>query len=254
MGLYLYLNPYKNTLSLKSLIRAKLYYAWVVLNVVLCTMFYGTVGILGSIFERSGKFMGWIVRAWAKSILKCSFIKYKVSGEENLKSGSHYFFAANHESEFDIPLVFAGIKHQTVIISKIELKNIPFLGWAMRAAGHIFVDRKNHSRALESMKKAKESMSENPRSVIIFPEGTRSKDGQILPFKKGGLVLAMNLDMDVVPMGIVGTRNLVKNKSIFRDSTLHLRIGKPVKTSLFSYEDRNFLASKIRDEVVRLVK
>ena len=87
-------------------------------------MFYGTVGIFGSIFERSGKFMGWIVRAWAKTILKHSFIKYKVTGEENLKSGTHYFFAANHESEFDIPLVFAGIKHQTEIISKIEL-NFP---------------------------------------------------------------------------------------------------------------------------------
>jgi 1-acyl-sn-glycerol-3-phosphate acyltransferase len=104
------------------------------------------------------------------------------------------------------------------------------------------------------MNKAKQSMSENPRSVIIFPEGTRSKDGQLLPFKKGGLVLAMNLGLDVVPIGIIGTRNLVKNKSLRYDSTLHLRIGKPIKTSLLGYDDRNFLASKVRDEVLRLVK
>jgi len=225
-----------------------------VLNVVLWTILFGTIGVLGSIFDRKGKFMSWIVSSWAKTILKFSFIKFKVSGAKNLKPGMNYFFAANHESEFDIPLVFAGIKHQTVIISKIELKHIPFLGWAMQAAGHIFVDRKNHSRALKSMNEAKKSMYANPRSVIIFPEGTRSKDGQLLPFKKGGLVLAMNLGLDVVPIGIIGTRNLVKNKSLRYDSTLHLRIGKPIKTSLFGYEDRNFLASKVRDEVSRLVK
>ena len=166
----------------------------------------------------------------------------------------HYFFAANHESEFDIPLVFAGIKLQMVAVSKIELKNIPFLGWAMQAAGHIFVDRRNHSRALKSMNKAKRSMSKNPRSVIIFPEGTRSKNGEILPFKKGGLVLAMSLGMEVVPLGIIGTRSLLKNKFSSHDDTLKLKIGKPIKTTSLNYDDRNNLAENVRNEVVELVK
>ena len=110
-----------------------------------------------------------------------------------------------------------------VAISKIELKNIPFLGWAMQAAGHIFVDRRNHSSALESMNKAKKSMTRNPRSVIIFPEGTRSKNGEVLPFKKGGLVLAINLDMEVVPVGIKGTRLLLENKLTAKDYKLILK-------------------------------
>ena len=221
---------------------------------VLWTIILGTLGVVGSLFEWRGRYMGWIVRSWAKIILKTSFIKFDVDGEENIKPGKHYFFAANHPSEFDIPLVFAGIKLQMVAISKIELKNIPFLGWAMQAAGHIFVDRKNPARALESMKKAKESMHKNPRSVIIFPEGTRSNNGKILPFKKGGLVLAMNLNMEVVPVGIIGTKTLLKNKFTHQDDTLKLNIGKPIKTSLLNYEDRDKLVKNVRDEVVKLVR
>ena len=198
--------------------------------------------------------MGWIVRSWAKIILKTSFIKFKVVGEENIKPDKHYFFAANHESEFDIPLVFAGINLQMVAISKIELKNIPFLGWAMQAAGHIFVDRRNHSSALESMSKAKKSMTRNPRSVIIFPEGTRSKNGEVLPFKKGGLVLAINLDMEVVPVGITGTRLLLENNLTGKDYKLILKIGRPIRTSSLNYEDRNIFAEDVRNEVVKLVK
>lgn len=198
--------------------------------------------------------MGWIVRLWAKIILKASFVEFKIEGEENIKSNTHYFFAANHESEFDIPLVFAAIKLQMVAISKIELKNIPFLGWAMQAAGHIFVNRKNHVSALKSMEKARESMSQNPRSVIIFPEGTRSKDGQILPFKKGGLILAMNLKMEVVPLGIIGTRTLIQNKFSSRNDTIKLIIGKPIKTSSLNYVDRNTFVKSVRSEVVKLVR
>jgi len=198
--------------------------------------------------------MGWIVRSWAKIILKTSFIKFKVVGKENIKPDKHYFFAANHESEFDIPLVFAGINLQMVAVSKIELKKIPFLGWAMQAAGHIFVDRRNHSSALESMNKAKKSMTRNPRSVIIFPEGTRSKNGEVLPFKKGGLVLAINLDMEVVPVGITGTRLLFENKLTGKDDKLILKLGRPIKTSSLNYEDRNIFAEDVRNEVVKLVK
>lgn len=236
------------------MIKTKFYYSWVVFNVVIWTITLGTIGVFGSIFEWKGRYMGWIVRSWAKIILKTSFIDFQIEGEENIKPDTHYFFAANHESEFDIPLVFAGIKLQMVAISKIELKNIPFLGWAMQAAGHIFVDRKNHKGALKSMEKAKESMSQNPRSVIIFPEGTRSKDGQILPFKKGGLILAMNLRMEVVPLGIVGTRTLIQNKFSSRNDTLKLIIGKPIKTSSLNYVDRNIFVKNVRSEVVKLVR
>ena len=174
--------------------------------------------------------MGWVVRTWSKIILLFSGIKFKVEGLENIDSKSHYFFAANHSSAFDIPIVFSGIPLHMVAISKIELKHIPFLGWAMQAGGHFFVDRKNHSRAIDSMDKAKKSMSKNPRSVIIFPEGTRSENAKILPFKKGGLVLAINLNMPVVPVGIIGSNSLVKDKFSSSKNSLKLIFGKPIET------------------------
>ena len=198
--------------------------------------------------------MGWVVRTWSKIILLFSVIKFKVEGLENIDSKSHYFFAANHSSAFDIPIVFSGIPFHMVAISKIELKHIPFLGWAMQAGGHFFVDRKNHSRAIDSMDKAKKSMSKNPRSVIIFPEGTRSENAKILPFKKGGLVLAINLDMQVVPVGIVGTGSLVKDKFSSSKNSLKLIFGKPIETKNLTYDDRNVFAFNLRKEVARLVR
>jgi len=199
--------------------------------------------------------MGWIVRTWSKSILLFSRIKFEIEGYANLNPKSHYFFAANHTSAFDIPIVFAAIPFQMVAISKIELKHIPIFGWAMQAGGHIFVNRRNHHRAMDSMKKAKKSMSKNPRSVIIFPEGTRSKDGKILPFKKGGLVLAISLNMPIVPIGIIGTRTLVKDKfSSVSKNKVKLMFGKPIETKNLAYENRNDFAINLRQEVVRMVE
>ena len=197
--------------------------------------------------------MGWVVRTWSKIILLFSGIKFKVEGLKNIDSKSHYFFAANHSSAFDIPIVFSSVPFQMVAISKIELKHIPIFGWAMQAGGHIFVDRKNHHKAMDSMDKAKKSMSKNPRSVIIFPEGTRSENAKILPFKKGGLVLAINLNMPVVPVGIVGSNSLVKDKFSSSKNSLKLIFGKPIETKNLTYEDRNVFAVNLRKEVARLV-
>ena len=153
---------------------------WVLLNVIFWTIIFGSLGVLGSLFERQGKFVGWIVRTWSKNILFFSGIKFISIGFEKIDTSSNYFFAANHESALDIPLVFAAVPLHMVSIAKIELKKIPFLGWAMQAGGHFFVDRKNHQRSMSLMNFAKKSMKDNPRSVIIFPEGTRSKVRSVL--------------------------------------------------------------------------
>ena len=201
-----------------------------------------------------GKILSKIVRYWARIIFFSAGIKTKIIGLENLDSSKNYIFAANHSSSLDIPLMLGFIPFWIVPISKIELKWIPFLGWAIQAGGHFFVDRTNHSRAIDSMDKAKKSMSKNPRSVIIFPEGTRSENAKILPFKKGGLVLAINLDMQVVPLGIVGTGSLVKDKFSSSKNSLKLIFGKPIETKNLTYDDRNVFAFNLRKEVARLVR
>ena len=156
--------------------------------------------------------MSWIAKTWSKVLLYLGGVDYKVIGLHNLDPKGFYLFAANHESALDIPLVFAGLPFHIVAVAKIELKRIPIFGWSMMAGGHFFVDRKNQNRALKSLDNAKASMVNNPRSIIIYPEGTRSNDGSIRQFKKGGLVLAINMDLPVVPVALCGTRECLGQK------------------------------------------
>ena len=186
-------------------------------------------------------------------MLAIAGIKYSIIGLERLDLNSHYVFAANHESALDIPLVFAGLPFHLVAISKIELKWIPIFGWAMIAGGHFFVDRKNHTRALKSLEKAKSSMAKNPRSIIIYPEGTRSLDGKVKPFKKGGLVMAMQMGVPVVPIALCGTRDVLKKKGLtLNRKAIELRIGNPIETQNLGSENRNQFVEDVRQEVIAL--
>ena len=223
------------------------------MNVAIWTIIFGSVGLVGSLFEWRGKFLGWIARIWSKLILKIGGIKFSVQGLKKLDSNGHYIFASNHESALDIPLVFAGLPYHIVSISKIELKYIPIFGWAMMAGGHFFVDRQNHKKAIQSLDRAKKSMIKNPRSIIIYPEGTRSSDGSILPFKKGGLIMALKMGVPVVPIAIIGTRESMQKKRLsLNKQPLELRIGEPIKTSEIDYKKRNEFVNQVRNAVVTL--
>lgn len=223
------------------------------MNVAIWTIIFGSVGLVGSLFEWRGKFLGWIARIWSKLILKIGGIKFSVQGLKKLDSNGHYIFASNHESALDIPLVFAGLPYHIVSISKIELKYIPIFGWAMMAGGHFFVDRQNHKKAIQSLDRAKKSMIKNPRSIIIYPEGTRSSDGSILPFKKGGLIMALKMGLPVVPIAIIGTRESMQKKRLsLKKQPLELRIGEPIKTSKIDYNKRNEFVNQVRNAVVTL--
>ena len=216
-------------------------------------MIFASTGIIGSIFEWRGKFMSWIAITWSKILLYIGGIDYKVFGLNNLDPNRSYLFAANHESALDIPLVFASLPYHIVAVAKIELKRIPIFGWSMMAGGHFFVDRKNSKRALKSLEHAKTSILNNPRSIIIYPEGSRSNDGYIKPFKKGGIVLAIDMNLPVVPVALCGTRKCLGDKKFtLNNNTIEMRIGKPIETNVLGYEDRNKFVENVRDEVVRL--
>ncbi|MBC8346333.1 MAG: 1-acyl-sn-glycerol-3-phosphate acyltransferase [Candidatus Marinimicrobia bacterium] len=228
---------------------------WFFINVIIWTIIFAIIGIVGSLFEWRGKFLSWIAQTWSKFLLAVGGLKYRVVGLDNLDPRGNYVFAANHESALDIPLAFGGLPYHIVAIAKIELKRIPIFGWAMMAGGHFFVDRTNHSKALNSLDKAKASMVKNPRSIIIYPEGTRSINGEIKPFKKGGLIMALQMGIPVVPIALCGTRNALGKKGlVLRGQTLELRIGKPILTQHIQYEDRRQFVMDVRQEVVALKK
>ena len=223
------------------------------MNIVVWTIFFATIGLIGCLFEWRGKFLGWIARIWGKAILKVGGIQYKVNGLENLDPNSHYVFAANHESAMDIPLTFASLPFHIVSISKIELKRIPIFGWAMMAGGHFFVDRRNHKKAMKSLEKAKKSMTKNPRSIILYPEGTRSMNGEIMPFKKGGLIWALQMGVPVVPVALCGTRDTLKKKSlVLKNHPLIVEVGAPIETASLTFEDRQQYVTNVQEAVVAL--
>ncbi len=204
---------------------------FVLINHLIWTTILGLVIILISPFDRKGRGGGRITRLWSWIILKVSGVRYRIPGLEKLDRKKHYFFAANHESAFDIPLCFAGLPFHVVSLAKIELKKIPFLGWAMRCTKHIFIDRYRMRKAVETIREAEESLQKNPRSVLIFPEGERSVTDEMLPFKRGALRLAVNMGMPVVPMAICGTLQINKMGSFrVRGGDVELRIDHPVET------------------------
>ena len=218
------------------------------------TILFGIAVILFSPFDyKKGRILGSIVKCWAKTIFKTMNINVKVIGLNKLNRNADYIFAPNHASSLDIPLILGFLPFWIVPISKIELKWIPFLGWAMQAAGHVFVDRRNHEKAMLSIDKIKNSLLKNPRSILIFPEGSRTNDGKVNQFKTGGLSIGISTKISIVPVAIEGTfESLSKHSKKFVNKLLTINIGSPVDTRKYSLDDRKDLAIIVNGEVKRL--
>ena len=222
-------------------------YVWT----ISATIVMGIIAIIVSFFDRTGNTVHWIARVWAKTILWVSFIKVRVRGLEHIDPDRSHIYMSNHQSNFDIPVLLGCLPVQTRWLAKAELFKIPIFGRAMRGAGYISIDRSNRESAFQSLKKAAETIR-NGTSVLIFPEGTRSEDGKIRPFKKGGFVLAVDAGVPIVPVIIHGTRRIMpKHQLMIRPGPVSLDILEPVETSGYTRETKNELVREIRDIMVR---
>ena len=226
------------------------------LNAIIWTPIFGLPGIFISFFESNkGMALGYCARYWGRFILFFCGVKYKVTGLKYLDPKGNYIFAGNHASGFDIPLAFAGLPYWLISVAKIELKSILILGWVMKKAGHIFVDRGKSEKALESINRAKLSLVKKPRSVLLFPEGTRTTDGSLNQFKKGGLLLGVETNIPIVPVAFVGTYDLLpKGSWKVKSNSVEIRIGKPIPSNLYSSKNRADLAKDVRSRVDALLK
>lgn len=227
---------------------------WVVLNLLIATIICGTIVILIGPFDHQKKTIGPIARFWARWVVKSTGIRTKVSGLENLNKGQRYIFAGNHESALDIPVAIASLPINPVFLAKKELFNIPIFGWALMAAGMIRVDRQNRDRAKKSVDQAVAVLHSREVSVIIYPEGTRSLDKNLLPFKKGGFLLAIRAGLPVVPITILGAQNRVSKKSFtINPGEIEFIVDKPIPTSNMDDSDRDNLLTQVR-QVIQLRK
>ena len=186
---------------------------------------------------------------WGKTLSFIFNVKLVVKGKHNLNNGN-YIFALNHASLIDIPLLLIAVNRYTVFIAKNELSKIPIFKSILDRAGFIFVDRKNNDSAVKSMNNLMEDIKKTPRSVAIFPEGTRTRDGKLLPFKKGAAIFAINTNIPVVPVAISGTYGWSQKKLFdFSQSVISFEFGKPIITENYSFDDRDYLTEKIKTNI-----
>ena len=230
-------------------------YIWIIFNAAIWTSFFGLLGIFASIFESNkGKTLGHCARLWGKFILLFTGVRYSVKGLDNLDPNGPYIFACTHASGYDVPLAFAGLPYWLISIAKIELKSVFILGWVMETAGHIFVDRKRSENAIASLEKSKKSLINNPRSILLFPEGTRTMDGELGFFKRGGLMLSLDTGIPIVPVGLVGTFEMLKKGTwSFKNQPLEIRVGNPIHPKTFSNDSKNSLAKYVKTQVHTLL-
>ncbi|MFL2524140.1 MAG: lysophospholipid acyltransferase family protein [Candidatus Neomarinimicrobiota bacterium] len=222
---------------------------WIYLNLIFWTLLFGlssffTILLTGN--KENFKFFGVI---WGKTLSFIFNIKLVVKGKHNLQN-RNYVFASNHASLIDIPLLLIAVNRYTVFIAKSELSKIPIFKSILDRAGFIFVDRKNNDSAVKSMNNLMEDIKKIPRSVAIFPEGTRTSDGNLLPFKKGAAIFAINTDIPVVPVAISGTYSWSKKKLFdISQSVINFEFGEPITTKNYSFDDRDYLTEKIKTNI-----
>jgi 1-acyl-sn-glycerol-3-phosphate acyltransferase len=210
------------------------------------TIACGTVSLLSTFFDRRGHIAHGCARVWSWLILKTTGVTIEVHGELPPADRS-YIFASNHQSIYDIPVLFWTIAMQLRIIAKASLGRFPFLGWHLYRAGHLLVDRDNPGAGvLKKMQK----MVGDEASLIIFPEGTRSRDGVVGRFKGGVFLLAIDSQLPVVPVSVSGTRHvMLKGRLMTCPGHVRVKIHEPVATAGLTRADARALAARVQEIV-----
>jgi 1-acyl-sn-glycerol-3-phosphate acyltransferase len=181
--------------------------------------------------------------------LALSGIRFRVAGAEHVPRHRAAVFCSNHQSNVDPPVLFHALHPRMHILYKAEIDAIPVLARAFRLGGFIPVDRRNREAAVRSIEQGAASIR-GGNSFLIFPEGTRSRTAELLPFKKGGFIMAIRAQAPVVPVAVQGGRSAMrKGSSIIRPVTVSIRVGEPIETAGMSLADRNVLITKTRQRI-----
>jgi len=198
--------------------------------VVLAFMFLFPAVLIAGIVDDSGNWIHRLGRLWAEIIIRTSGVKIEVQGHGHIPMGTPVVFACNHASQFDIPIVQEALPIQFRFVVKKELFKIPLFGFALHHAGYIPIDRSGGKAALRSVQEAAERLKKGT-PIVIFPEGTRSPDGRLMPFKVGGILIAIKAGCPIVPVAISGSHHVLPKGSIrVRPGRIRMTFGLPVQT------------------------
>ncbi len=223
--------------------------------IVLATIFYASISIIVSAFDRSGRRQAAVASAWSRVLLAVSGVKVRVQGIENISPDGSYVFASNHASYMDTPVVLANIPMQFRFLAKNGLFSIPFLGWHLARAGHIPVYRDNPRAAVKTLTLAAEKIQNQRISLLVFPEGGRTPTGELRDFKDGAAYMAIRAGVPIVPLALKGTRAVLPfGSGTPRSGIVEMCIGTPIPTAGLKLHDRARLTQEIREHVVALLE
>jgi 1-acyl-sn-glycerol-3-phosphate acyltransferase len=217
------------------------------------TLIGSILAIPSGLIDRTGDLVLFLGRWWARGVLASAGVRLRVSSRARLEPGQPYIFAVNHLSTIDIWAMLVAIPVPFRFIAKKQLGSIPLFGWAMRAGRFIFIDRQNPALARKSIAEAAARIR-GGQSVVIFPEGTRSRDGRLGPFKQGGFHLALDSGAAIVPVAIKGSGALMPRNSIsIRPGIVSVEIGEAIPTAGLAPDDRPALVEQVRDRVAAML-
>jgi 1-acyl-sn-glycerol-3-phosphate acyltransferase len=221
--------------------------------IALATIGYGLVGRMIAFFDKSGSRQIAVAQAWARCLLWVSGVKVKVEGLEKISPDGSYVFAANHLSYMDTPVILASIP-EFRFLAKQGLFQIPFLGTHLKTAGHIPVPRGDARAAVKTMTSAARIIQERRISILIFPEGGRSHDGELAPFQEGAAFIAIRAGVPLVPIALIGTREVLPyGSSHVRGGWVTMRIGDPVATDQVPLKERGRITNELRERIASML-
>jgi 1-acyl-sn-glycerol-3-phosphate acyltransferase len=215
----------------------------------LYTLVLGLVALPGGLFDRSGRRLHWFSRAWSWLIMKTILSPVKVTGLDKIDTSKPHVYAVNHASAMDIPVLYVNLPFQFRILFKKELLAYPVVGWQLKRSGQVCIDQQKPTNSLAAIRSAVKSLKAG-MPLVIYPEGGRTPDGEIKPFLPGAFFLAIKAQVDIVPVALVGTYELLPmNTYHVKCRPLEMRVGEPISTAGLTMRDMDAVSAKVHQAI-----
>jgi len=218
----------------------------------LYTLVMGLAALPGGLFDESGRRLHWFSRTWSWLIMKTIQSPLKVTGLDRIDTSKPHVFAVNHASAMDIPVLYVYLPFQFRIVFKKELLSYPIVGWQLRRSGQVCIDQQKPTNSIAAIRSAVKSLKAG-MPLVIYPEGGRTPDGEIKPFLPGAFFLAIKAQVDIVPVALVGTFELLPmNTYHIKCRPLEMRVGQPISTVGMTMRDLEAVSAKVQKAVENL--
>ena len=218
----------------------------------LYTLVLGLIAIPAGLFDRGGRLLHWFSYVWSWLIMKTILSPVKVTGLDKIDTSKPHVYAVNHASALDIPVVYVYLPFQFRIAFKKELLSYPVVGWHLKRSGQVCIDQQNPAHSISSIRAALKGLKSG-LPLVIYPEGGRTPDGEIKPFLPGAFFLAIKAQVDIVPVALVGTYELLPmNTYHVKSRPLEMRVGEPISTAGLTIRDLEALSARVQKAVEEL--